>query len=67
MKRTVVIEEVVSQEFIVDIPEGVNEYKFIREKYKDGILVVENPALIQANVMICDKDGLETDWNDLHV
>ena len=67
MKRKVTIEEIISQEFIVDIPEGVDEYKFVREKYKDGTLVVENPALIQASVMINDENGEETDWNDLHV
>lgn len=67
MKRTVIIEEVICQEFVVDIPEGVNEYKFVREKYKDGTLVVEDPCLTQANVMICDENGEETDWSDLHV
>ena len=67
MKRTVIIEEVISQEFVVDIPEGVDEYEFIREKYKDGTLVVEDSSLTQANVMICDENGEETDWCDLHV
>lgn len=30
-------------------------------------LVVEDPALTQANVMILDENGEETDWCDLHV
>lgn len=67
MKRTIIIEEVISQEFVVDIPEGANEYKFVREMYKEGKLVVEDPGLTQANVMICDENGEETDWIDLHV
>lgn len=67
MKRTIIIEEVISQEFVVDIPEGANEYEFVREMYKEGKLVVENPGLTQANVMICDENGEETDWVDLRV
>ena len=67
MKRTIIIEEVISQEFVVDIPEGANEYEFVREMYKEGKLVVEDPGLTQANVMICDENGEETDWSDLHV
>ena len=67
MKRTVIIEEVISQEFVVDIPEGVDEYEFVRKKYKDGTLIVDDPSLTQANVMIFDEDGEETDWCDLHV
>lgn len=67
MKRTIIIEEVISQEFVVDIPEGANEYEFVREMYKEGKLVVEDPGLTQANVMIYDENGEETDWVDLHI
>lgn len=67
MKVKVIIEEVVSQTFEVEVDDIDSVYDQIRDMYKNGTLVVEDPTLIQANVMICDENGEETDWNDLHV
>ena len=67
MKVKVIIEEVISQEFEVDVSNLDNAYDEIREKYKSGKLVVVEPCLIEANVNICDENGEVTDWLDLHV
>jgi len=62
MKRKVIIEEVISQEFEVDIDDTEDEFVKVKEMYKNGTLVVDNASLVQSNVMICDEDGEETDW-----
>ena len=67
MKKKVIIEEVISQTFEVELNDEESEYNQVRKLYVDGKLVVENPSLTQANVMICDENGEETDWSDLHV
>ena len=67
MKTKVIIEEVISQEFEVEVSSLDNAYDEVRKMYRDGKLVVDNPTLIQANVMIPDENGEETDWSDLHV
>lgn len=67
MKTKVIIEEVISQEFEVEVSSLDNAYDEVRKIYRDGKLVVDNPTLTQANVMIPDENGEETDWSDLHV
>ena len=67
MKKKVIIEEGISQTFKVELNDEESEYNQVRKLYVDGKLVVENPSLTQANVMICDENGEETDWSDLHV
>lgn len=67
MKLKVTIEEVVSQEFEVEVSSLENAYKEVREMYVGGKIVVEDPNLIEANVMICDENGIEGYWNNLHV
>ena len=67
MKVKVIIEETISQTFEVEVTDEHNVYKEIRQKYKSGELTVDNATLTQANVMILDENGEETDWNDLHV
>ena len=67
MKVKVIIEEVISQEFEVEVSSYDNAYNEIREKYKNAELVLENPSLTQANVNIYDEEDREGDWVDLHV
>ena len=67
MKRKVIIEEVISQTFEVELNEEESEYEQVRTMYKNGNLILEDPSLTQANVMICDENGEETDWSDLHI
>lgn len=67
MKTKVIIEEVIGQEFEVEVSSLDNAYDEVRQMYRDGKLVVEDPKLIQANVMIPDENGEETEFVDLHV
>ena len=67
MKTKVIIEEVISQEFEVEVSSLDNAYDEVRQMYRDGKLVVDDPKLTQANVMIPDENGEETDWSDWHV
>lgn len=65
MKVTVIIEEVISQTFEVEVNDTENIHDQIRKQYQNGTLVVDDPALTSASVMICDENGKKTDWNDL--
>ena len=64
MKTKIIIEETIAQEFEVEITDLENGLDEIREMYNSGILVVENPTLIDVQLMICEE-GKETDWNSL--
>ena len=66
MKLKVIIEEVQSQEFEVEVSSIDNAYDEVRQMYRDGKLVLENPSLTQANMMTIE-DGRESSWSDLHV
>lgn len=67
MKVKITIEEIINQEFEVEVSDLDNAYEEIRNMYRSGKIVVEDPRLTQANVNICDENGEETDWLDLHV
>lgn len=67
MKVKIAIEEIITQTFEVGVSDLNKAYDEVRQMYKDGKLVVENPTLVEANVMIYDENGEETDWNNLHV
>lgn len=66
MKVKIVIEEVISQEFEVEVSTIDDAYDEIREMYQSKKLVVEDPKLTQANLLIEDENG-DGDWMDLHV
>ena len=67
MKVKVAIEEVITQTFEVEVSSYDNAYEEIRAKYKAREIVVENPTLIEANCMIFEENGEETDWNNMHI
>lgn len=67
MKVKVTIEEIVVQEFEVEVSNMENAYEEVYRKYRNGELVVEDPECHGASVMIHDEDGNETEWFDLHV
>ena len=67
MKVKAIIEEVISQTFDVEVSSMENAYYEIRKMYLDGKLVVENPTLTEASVMVFDENGDMTDFNNLHV
>ena len=65
MKRKIIIEETITQEFEVEIGDDLDKaFDEIREKYKNNTLVVEDPNLIDAKVMFLE-DGEQTDWINL--
>ena len=66
MKVEAIIEEVISQTFEVEVSSMENAYDEIRKMYHDGKLVVENPMLTEANVMILNENGDQTDFNSLY-
>ena len=65
MKAKIVIEETISQEFEVEITDLEKGFDEIRAMYKNRTLVIENPHLIDAQLMIYDENNNETDWNCL--
>lgn len=65
MKVKVTIEEFISQTFEVEVSSEDNAFDEIKKMYKDEKLVLDDASLIEANVMIHDQNGDETDWNRL--
>lgn len=55
MKVKITIEEVIAQEFEVEVSSNEAAYDEIREMYKTGKLVVEDPTLVEANVFLPDE------------
>jgi hypothetical protein len=49
MKINVVIEEVISQEFTIEVDKKDDIDKVIRKKYRDAKLVVDNGNLVETN------------------
>jgi hypothetical protein len=67
MKVKIAIEEIIVQEFEVEVSSMENAYDEVFEKYKNGELVVEDPECHGASLMIYDENDNETEWCDLHV
>lgn len=67
MKIKFTIEEVRSQEFEMEVSSIENAYDEIRDSYKDGSIIVDDPQLTEANVLIHNENGEDEDWNNLHV
>lgn len=67
MKVKVTIEEVISQTFEVEVTDMDHAYDEVRDKYKNGELVLEDPSLTCASVAIHEHDEDISDWLDLHV
>ena len=65
MKRKIIIEETITQEFEVEITNPDEGFEEIREMYKNGTLIINNPTLIDAQLTILDENGQVSDWNTL--
>lgn len=63
MKRKVIIEEVISKEFEIDIENDDTACEQIRKMYKKGLLVVEDPCLIQASAYVYNENNELIDWD----
>lgn len=62
MKVKVIVEEVISQTFEVEVSDMHKAYEEVREKYRDGILELNNAALIEANIAFLDENGEAGDF-----
>ena len=62
MKVKVIIEEVISQTFEVEVSDMDNAYKEIKERYHDGILELNNATLLESNISFLDEDGQAGDF-----
>lgn len=67
MKINFTIEEVISQDFEMEVSGIENAYDEIRQAYREGRILVDDPQLTEANVSIHDENGEARDWNDLHI
>lgn len=70
MKIKVTIEEVISQDFEIEVSNlgtSGDAYDEIRQMYKDGKLVLDQPRLIEASVGIPEDDGDIHGFVNLHV
>lgn len=63
-KLVFLLEETISQKFELDNLDSIDK---IREMYKTGQLVLDEPQVSQVLVNILDEHGEETDWIDLHI
>ena len=62
MKVKVIVEEIISQTFEVEVSDMHKAYEEVREKYQDGILELNNATLIEANIAFLDEDGEAGDF-----
>ena len=68
MKVKVIIEEIRTQTFEVEVSNLDNAYEEIRDDYKNGFIVLDgNAQLLEANMMISDENGGETNWLNMQI
>lgn len=66
MKIKVIIEEIVSQTFEVEVSDMSNAYAEIKEKYRKEELVLNDATTIGANVAFLDDDGEASEFVELY-
>lgn len=67
MKIKFVVEEVISQDFEVEVSSMDNAYDEIRKMYKDGEFILNDPQLTEVSIGIYEENGEIQDFMDLHV
>lgn len=67
MKKKIIIEEVISQEFEIDLDEEKKELEQVREKYLAGDFVLDSASLTEVNYAIIEDGKSSSNWIDLHV
>lgn len=66
-KFKVTIEEVASQEFVIEADDLEEAEEKARKMYKTGKLVLENAELTSANLMASTMDGsISTSWSEIY-
>ena len=66
MKIKVIIEEIISQTFEVEVSDMSNAYAEIKEKYRKEELVLNDATMIGANIAFLDEDGEASEFVDLY-
>lgn len=69
-KRKIMVEHVLCYEKEFEFPDDLPEeeiHDYIVDLYKKHQIGFDSPTLVQANLMICEEDGKETDWCDMHL
>ena len=61
----ITIEETISQAFDIDANTIEEAMAFARKDYLDGFLVVENPTLIDVQMMAEDEETNTTKWVEI--
>ena len=68
MKVKVIIEEIRTQTFEVEVSNLDNAYEEIRDDYKNGFIKLSRDAqVLEANMTIADENGDGTEWRNMHV
>ena len=63
-KFYVTIEEVISQEFEVEANNEEEAEEIMTRKYRDNMIKLDNPCVIETNVMVSDENRNECgDWH----
>lgn len=65
MKMKIVIEEVISQEFEVEVSSIDTAFAEIEDMYKSGKLVLDDAQLVNANAGVPDDDG-NLEWDSIY-
>ena len=68
MKIKVIIEEIRTQTFEVEVSNLENAYEEIRDDYVNGFIKLSKDAqVLEANMMVPDENGEETSWSNMQV
>ena len=65
MKRKIIIEETVVQEFVIEINDSEDILEQIKTMCRHGKLAIEDPSIVGAQFTILDEDGEDTEWYSL--
>ena len=60
----VIIEETVSQEFDVEVPEGVDPYEYVSNKYYDGDIILEPGEVEFKQMAFIHPDNSMSEWKE---
>lgn len=63
MKVKVTIEEIISQQFEVEVENEEDVYEEVRRQYRDGEIVLTDSVVTEVNILIGENGG----WENLHV
>ena len=65
MKVKVIIEEIISQTFEVEVSDMSNAYEEIKEKYRKEELVLNDATMIGANIAFLDENEEASEFVEL--